>query len=382
MTIIESGLRLSSQDTVDKEVYQNYLPDPGYDKNSLFLLHLRRPSQNGMVNVSLAIPADKEQMELAKKELGIQEFSECQWNQYGGPLDELRHYLPVGSKVEELNRFAWFLKEKVLDNTEQIVEKLKAVLTAECPRSLDEATDVLSDLDHYQVLSEFRTPEDYARWRMKDDGSLYVSRFCETYLDWNSLGKALMKRDGTRWSEQGTVLRDEWHCNELCENASVIRLYSPLLAELVDEDEYSSSLSSVGLISYEDDILDAIAADDILKTEKGLADYLDNQLLKQRVISMRPTVERYQYNLWGVLEIKSHGELNPEELEVLKREWAGQACDGWGECFSQEGIECESDCDLYVYFGHSKFRVQTEQELKGIVPEQELTGMEGMGGIS
>ena len=45
--------------------------------------------------------------------------------------------------------------------------------------------------------------------------------------------------------------------------------------------------------------------------------------------------------------------------------------------FSQEGIECESDCDLYVYFGHSKFRVQTEQELKGIVPEQELTGMEG-----
>lgn len=147
-----------------------------------------------MVNVSLAIPADKEQMELAKKELGIQEFSECQWNQYGGPLDELRHYLPVGSKVEELNRFAWFLKDKVMDGTEQIVEKLKAVLTAECPRSLDEAMDVLSDLDHYQVLSEFRTPEDYARWRMKDDGSLYVSRFCEAYLDWNSLGKALMKR--------------------------------------------------------------------------------------------------------------------------------------------------------------------------------------------
>ena len=334
-----SGLVLKREDTVYTEVYQNYLPDPGYDKNSIFLLHLRRPSRNGMVNVSLAIPADKEQMELAKKELGIQEFSECQWNQYGGPLDELRHYLPVGSKVEELNQFAWFLKEKGLDGTEQIVEKLKAVLTAECPRSLDEATDVLSDLDHYQIFSDFRTPEDYARWRMKDDGSLYVSRFCEAYLDWNSLGKALMKRDGTRWSEQGTVLRDEWHCNELCENVSIIRLYSPLLAELVDEDEYSSSLSSVGLISYEDDILDAIAADGILKTEKGLADYLDNQLLKQRVISMRPTVERYQYNLWGVLEIKSHGELNPEELEVLKREWAGQACDGWGEGFSQEGIE-------------------------------------------
>ena len=68
------------------------------------------------------------------KRQGIQEFSECQWNQYGGLLDELRHYLPVGSKVEELNQFAWFLKEKVLDGTEQIVEKLKACLlyTSRC----------------------------------------------------------------------------------------------------------------------------------------------------------------------------------------------------------------------------------------------------------
>ena len=244
-----SGLVLKREDTVYTEVYQNYLPDPGYDKNSIFLLHLRRSSRNGMVNVSLAIPADEEKMELAKKELGIQEFSECQWNQYGGPLDELRHYLPVGSEIEELNRFAWFLKEKVLDSTEQTVEKLKAALTAECPRNLNEAAVVVSGLSRYQIQSDFEKPEDYARWRIQNDDELHISGFFEPYLDWNALGRALMKRDGTRWSEQGTVLRDEWHCNELCENASVIRLYSPLLAELVDEDEYSSSLSSVGLIS-------------------------------------------------------------------------------------------------------------------------------------
>lgn len=377
-----SGLVLKREDTVYTEVYQNYLPDPGYDKNSIFLLHLRRPSRNGMVNVSLAIPADEEKMELAKKELGIQEFSECQWNQYGGPLDELRHYLPVGSEIEELNRFAWFLKEKVLDGTEQTVEKLKAALTAECPRNLNEAAVVVSGLSRYQIQSDFEKPEDYARWRIKNDDELHISGFFEPYLDWNDLGRALMKRDGVRWSKQGAVLCDVWYCKELNDECSVTRLFSPLQAELVDEDEYSSSLSSVGLIAYEDHIQKAIAEDYVLRTEKGLGEYLDNQLLKRRIISMRPTVERYQYNLWGVLEIKSHGELNPEELEVLKREWAGQACDGWGEVFSQESIECESDCDLYVYFGHSKFRVQTEQELKGIVPEQELTGMEGMGGIS
>lgn len=110
-----------------------------------------------MVNVSLAIPADEGKMELAKKELGIQEFSECQWNQYGGPLDELRHYLPVGSEIEELNRFAWFLKEKVLDGTEQTVEKLKAALTAECPRNLNEAAVVVSGLSRYQIQSDFES---------------------------------------------------------------------------------------------------------------------------------------------------------------------------------------------------------------------------------
>ena len=377
-----SGLVLKHEDGVFKEVYQEAFPDPGYDKNSLFLLHLRRPSRNGMVNFSLAIPAEEERMELAKKEMGIQEFSECQWNQYGGPLDELRDYLPVGSKVEKLNHLAWVLKQQVLDGTEQTIEKLKAALTAECPRDLNEAAVVVSDLSRYQIQSDFEKPEDYARWRIRNDDAFHISGFFEPYLDWNALGRALMKRDGVRWSEQGVVLCDVWYCKELNDECSVTRLFSPLQAELVDEDEYSSSLSSVGLIAYEDHIRKAIAEDYVLRTEKGLGDYLDNQLLKRRIISMRPTVERYQYNLWGVLEIKSHGELNPEELEVLKREWAGQAYDGWGEGFSQEGIECESDCDLYVYFGHSKFRVQTEQELKGIVQEQELTGMEGMGGIS
>ena len=377
-----SGLVLKREDGVFMEVYQDTFPDPGYDKNSLFLLHLRRSSRNGMVNFSLAVPAEEERMELAKKEMGIQEFSECQWNQYGGPLDELRDYLPVGSKIEKLNYLAWVLKKQVLDGTEQTIEKLKAVLTAECPRDLNEAAVVVSDLSRYEIQTDFEKPENYARWRIQNDDALHISKFFEAYLDWNALGRALMKRDAVRWSEQGTVLCDVWYCKELSDECSITRLFSPLQAELVDEDEYSSTLSSVGLIAYEDHIRKAIAEDYVLTTEKGLGDYLDNQLLKRRIISMRPTVERYQYNLWGVLEIKSHGELNPEELEVLKREWAGQAYDGWGVGFSQDGIACESDCELYVYFGHSKFSVQTEQELKGIVQAQELTGMEGMGGIS
>lgn len=40
-----SGLVLKRADSVFMEVYQDTFPDPGYDKNSLFLLHLRRPHE-------------------------------------------------------------------------------------------------------------------------------------------------------------------------------------------------------------------------------------------------------------------------------------------------------------------------------------------------
>lgn len=60
----------------------------------------------------------------------------------------------------------------------------------------------------------------------------------------------------------------------------------------------------------------------------GMAEYLDNLLLKKRIISMFPTVEEYREDLWGVLEVRSYGELLPKEWEAIKEEWSGQISDG------------------------------------------------------
>ena len=94
---------------------------------------------------------------------------------------------------------------------------------------------------------------------------------------------------------------------------------------------------------------------------------------------MNPTVEIWQGELWGVLEVKSHGELSPSELSALTEEWCGQESDGWGEGFEQRPIKTE-DGELFVSFWNpgSSFFITTEQNLKQ--PSEQSFGMQ-MGGM-
>ncbi|MDD2957576.1 MAG: hypothetical protein PHR92_03515 [Lachnospiraceae bacterium] len=90
-------------------------------------------------------------------------------------------------------------------------------------------------------------------------------------------------------------------------------------------------------------------------------------------------MESWQGELWGVLEVKSNGELSPAELDALTEEWCGQESDGWGEGFEQRPIKTE-DGELYVRFWNSgkDFFIKPEQELKK--PLMQGFGMQ-MGGM-
>lgn len=80
---------------------------------------------------------------------------------------------------------------------------------------------------------------------------------------------------------------------------------------------------------------------------------------------MEPAVESWDGKLWGVLKVKSHGPLSPQELSGLMEEWQGQESDGWGEGFEQREIKTEEG-ELCVSFWNSDndFFIKTEQELK------------------
>ena len=114
--------------------------------------------------------------------------------------------------------------------------------------------------------------------------------------------------------------------------------------------------------------------------DRGLAEYIRNRILRQKVFRMFPDVEVWQGELWGVLEIESYGKLSDTELNAVIAEWSGQASDGWGEGFEQRPIRTEEG-DLYVSFWNSgsDYFITTEEKLKDASLRHSDVGRGGIG---
>ena len=359
------------------EVYDGeHLPEAGYDKNSVFLLYL----YTGKKGYSLAVPATLEKMEMAKSALEVKNLNNCGMNQHGGPMSELWDYLPINGKLKEVNRIAAILKEKVLKGGQPTVKLLKAVLLAECPRTMKEATAVVRNLANYKLLENMQEPELYAREMIKARINPSLEPLLDRYVNWEALGTEMMSTDGAVQTEYGIVTSGQWCCERLSDEIVETRLFSQVTGELYDSEDYGESYDAFKMAWYVDSVQKAVKENWIFEQKKGLAEYIDNQLLKQRVIHMFPSVEVYDYNLWCALKVETRGELSSDEMEWVKEYWRGQASDGWGESFEQEDIECDDGCFLNVYFYNSSMLdgIRTEQELKGVERAQQSPQMGGL----
>lgn len=361
-----------------QEVYEgNFLPDAGYDKNAVFLLHL----YTGQKCYSLAVPTTPEKMEMAKANLEVKNLNQCHFNQYGGPFNELWEYIPVCSQLKEVNRIAAVLKKKVAEGNQYTVPFLKAVFLAECPRTIKEAIAVLQNLEHYEFLESVQDPELYAREAIKTYGDPSLEPLLDRFVNWKDMGQAMMSDRGAVQTEHGIVTCKEWCCERLPNETVVTCLYSLMKGDLCDSEGCQESMDAHQLVGYEAEIQMELEKDFIFEQKKGLAEYLDNQLMKERILSMFPAVEVYHNALWSVLKVETKGELTPNEMEWVKEYWRGQASDGWGEGFEQTDIECEEENVLNVHFYNSSmlYGIRTEQELKG---GEALQQDPVMGGIS
>ena len=132
------------------------------------------------------------------------------------------------------------------------------------------------------------------------------------------------------------------------------------------------------LLEYENEILALIEKHKLPdEGERGLAVYLHDDGLNQKVHSINPTVEERNGELWCVTEVQTHGELSPSEYADLTEWLTGQFSDGWGESVEQREIKT-IDGELYVSFwDHTdRFTITPEDEL----PSGQTYGMT-MGGM-
>ena len=133
------------------------------------------------------------------------------------------------------------------------------------------------------------------------------------------------------------------------------KLYCPLafLAEPHDDNSDMEEMSSRYFIDYEDEINERIIKSlDVEERERGLITWTDDIHLGQKVFSAIPSVESRNGDLYGVVILKSYGELDKAELIGITDEIKGQLSDGWGEGFEQREIRLGSD-RVYISFWNS-----------------------------
>lgn len=380
----ENGYTVRTGQALEPLYDGQHLPDPAYEKNSLLVLQVYGKGYS----LSLYLPAPETKITAMEKNLGVSSLDECPGLSIQENVQGLKNRLPCGTSVRELNHFVRELQQN-LDGTKEQYDKLFMALEAEAPASVDEAVRIVSELEQYQLVlspDEFTSPADYAHKVMEGSETYYVDGFTADFVDYEALGKAMMREDGAVMTSFGIAVRNDHAIRQRPEERTTLRLFSPLAANQEERGDWGEAtgrmreLEGDELCSYGTEIMEAVEKENqYLNQERGLAEYIDNLILSQKVYSMKPTVDTWDDTLWGVLEVQTYGTLSEGEMKELMSEWSGQESDGWGEGFEQREIKT-ADGDLYVSFWQSgdNFFIKTEQVLKN-QPEQRF-GMQ-MGGM-
>lgn len=152
----------------------------------------------------------------------------------------------------------------------------------------------------------------------------------------------------------------------------ILRLFSPLFPQLYRKNEYGDletepeDLSPQELLPYQEQIKAAIASDRSLSDNpRGLAEFLHDAALQQKIISILPGVEERDDTLWGVTEVQLRKPLSPTQLEQLTEWLEGQFADGWGEGFEQKAIRIpEGELGISFWDSSHQFFIKPEDELE------------------
>lgn len=376
----DSGFVSRKDEPLDLVYDGQKLPEPYCDSDGIITVRLNPMGKPQAL--TLTLPTSQERLEAVAEELGVRDFSEC-YASYSSTIPGLMERLPNYDGLECLNLTAAYLGE-----SEEKNRLFMAVMEAEVPASMYEIPELTDALSQYHLLPEnIKTPEDYAHYMFASEDfsdRYYVDGFTSDFVDYKALGEALMKENGVVMTSFGIVERYDRAIRQLPEELNELRLFSPLTACIYAYGEYGDlenepmDMSSCELCDYKEQILEAIQRERLdTEGDRGLAVYLHNVLLGQKVHSMNPTIEEWHGELWGVLEVQTHGDLSEGEMRGLIEAWEGQCSDGWGEGFEQREIKIDQG-ELNVSFWNSgrDFSILPEQELKS-QPEQ-CSGMQMM----
>lgn len=385
--LLEDGKVIRTGEVLDTVYDSEPLPDVGYEKDWVFWLRLDSPFYKRDYGrwYPLSLPADEEKLERVVEVLGVSDIEEGRICFYGSRYPGIEEILPLSYGIRGMNAFAGCLKQEKFLCSKEGMEKLFAALEAERPENMQEALEIAMRLEQYELLTEkIATAEEYGRYLL-DKAQIVLDEEIAPFVDIEGYGASQMENRGIVQTEYGMIFRKDQPIRMLPKELVKIRLFSPLTAIMYGREGYMTDepekIAAAQLCRYVSEIKKQLIKEQMdTEGDRGLAEYINNRILKQKVFCMFPDVEVWQGELWGVLEIESYGELLDAELDAVMDEWSGQASDGWGEGFEQRPIQT-SEGELYVSFWNpdSRYFITTEEKLKDASLRHSDVGRGGIG---
>lgn len=158
------------------------------------------------------------------------------------------------------------------------------------------------------------------------------------------------------------------------------KLYCPLKIMIEAEDCCDLiEVDSANYIDYDFEINAHIREDlnsDEDAVKRGLAAYFHNENLDKKVYSAVPRVETRGGDIYGVITVRSYGELSKAEMIDLINDLTGSLADGWGEGYEQREIKLGDDTAYISFWNSDDYYLKPESE---VFPEQKFD--QTMGGI-
>nr|WP_243281790.1 antirestriction protein ArdA [Clostridium sp. 1001283B150225_161107_B6] len=312
-------------------------------------------------------PMTEKQLEALEEKCRIYDVYEVA--DYLSNIWELDQFLPPRLTFRELNQIAMEI-QNLADKTTVSRKKLLASLEAEVPRDADAASQIIRNYKDYEFLPvQELSAECYAKYLLNLH-QIYIEKELEPYVRLEEFGLQKMKANGPVETTFGTLIYKGHPIQELSPSVHEFRLYNSLAVTAYwsgSESFVPELLRGKELLSYENMIREKIQASLKSYPEKGLAEYLFSELLKKRVASMTPDVEAYAGSLWGVLTVRTYGELNDRELAAVMEEWKAMADSGWGEELFYRPIQTEMG-EIYIGFwdtdNNDNLFIKTEEEFR------------------
>ena len=238
------------------------------------------------------------------------------------------YYLPQYKKLmgfyDDAYHVVLFVNE---ENGDGILVNSEGADYARYSQYIPNAREIIQRHEQTAALDNLKTRMDACvdKWLKQNENKSEFDISLTDIIDESDFAEALVEHVSERLCSDPRIEGCELTPNELEVTKRELvetRFYCPLNIMIEDEDDCCDliEVDSANYIGYDDEINDFIRADlnrDENAVERGLAAYLHDDNLDKKVHSIMPMVETRNGNLYGIAVVKSYGELDKTETDVV-----------------------------------------------------------------